>query len=110
MEPIYKGFKDIEELIYNYIKNEASSETNDTLFRSHDHVCWLNPTGTLFSRETRKKCKKFCKTHNVPKESGDPKFYDCDHCPNLITYYKAGSDILFAVGNSWLYKKEGKIE
>ena len=70
----------------------------------------LNPSETLYSRRTRKMCKKFCKKNGVPKNPDYPKEYDCDNCPNMIIRYKYNNDFIAAFGNSYLYKKEGKME
>ena len=50
-------------------------------------------------------CKRFCKKNGIPKEEGWD-HYNCDVCPNLITYYKEGNNFLFALGNAYLYEKE----
>jgi hypothetical protein len=55
-------------------------------------------------------CKRFCKKNGIPKEENWGDHYNCDVCPNLITYYKEGNDFLFALGNAYLYEKEGKME
>lgn len=31
-------------------------------------------------------------------------------CPNLLTYYKEGNNFLFALGNNYLYEKQGLIK
>lgn len=112
MEPLYRGFKHI----FNaYIRMGDADDTlenqeaREALAWNHNHTCWLNPTMSVLSRRTKKMCKRFCKKHGIPKEEGWD-HYDCDRCPNLITYYQAGDDFLFALGNKWLYENEGKIE
>ena len=111
MEPVYRGFK----VIYDtYIKmgnpkdTPENAEAREALAWIHNHTCWLNPTMTVLSRRTKKMCKRFCKKNGIPKEEGWD-HYNCDVCPNLITYYKEGNNFLFALGNAYLYEKEGKI-
>lgn len=123
MEPVYKGLKDLinfytnygysyQLLIHDREANPLDEEgaAREALGIIHNHGCWLNPTGTLMSHRTKRLCKKFCKKHNIPKEPYYKKNYDCDMCPNCITYYKNGDDFLFALGNSYLYEKQGKIK
>ena len=113
MEPIYRGFKIIHD---TYVKMGNPNDTpenaaaREALSWNHNHTCWLNPTMNIFSRRTRKMCKRFCKKNGIPKEENWGDHYNCDVCPNLITYYKEGNDFLFALGNAYLYEKEGKIE
>ena len=113
MEPIYRGFKIIHD---TYVKmgnpddTPENSAAREALSWSHNHTCWLNPTMNIFSRRTRKMCKRFCKKNGIPKEENQGEHYNCDVCPNLITYYKKGNDFLFALGNAYLYEKEGKME
>ena len=113
MEPIYRGFKHIIDTYVKYggptDENKEHQEAREALAWNHEHTCWLNPTMSTYSRRTRKLCKRFCKKNGIPKEEG-LNYYDCDVCPNLITYYKQGNDFLFALGNDYLYKKEGKME
>lgn len=113
MEPIYKGFKDLYDFFTSYGEDASKPDefaAKEALAWSHNHVCWLNPTGNLFSKKTQKMCRKFCKKNKIPKERYYDEYYDCDYCPNLITYYKKDNDILFALGNSYLYQKEGKLD
>lgn len=114
MEPLYKGFQDVINFYINYGYNQNSSEeefaAREALGIVHNHSCWLNPNQSLFSRRTRRLCKKFCKKNNIPKERFYKKDYDCDECPNLLTYYKEGNNFLFALGNNYLYEKQGLIK
>ena len=116
MEPIYKGFQDIVEFYSKYgidshtNPSEEEMKAREALALSHNHGCWLNPCGTLASRRTKRLCKKFCKKNGIPKETYNNKYYDCDMCPNCITYYKDGDNFLFALGNSYLYHKQGLME
>ena len=107
MEPIYRFLKNLDDLIDDWIDDDK--EVDKALLHYHDHVCWLNPTETTMSRRTQKMCKQFCKKNNIPKDPNCPKFYDCDNCPNMIIRYKYKNDFIAAFGNSYLYKKEGKM-
>ena len=108
MEPIYRFLKNLDNLIDDWIDDDE--EVNKALLHYHDHVCWLNPTEATMSRRTQKMCKRFCKKNGVPKNPDYPKEYDCDNCPNMIIRYKYKNDFIAAFGNSYLYKKEGKME
>lgn len=108
MEPLYDMLKSFSDLLDDWAYEDLDMER--ALLHYHDHVCWLNPTETLHSRRTRRMCKKFCRRNGVPKNPDYPKEYDCDNCPNLITRYKYKNDFIAAFGNSYLYKKEGKME
>jgi hypothetical protein len=108
MEPLYTLLKSLDELISDWADEDSAMEK--ALLHYHDHVCWLSPTETLHSPRVRRMCKKFCKRNGVPKNPDYPKEYDCDNCPNLIIRYKYKNDFIAAFGNSYLYKKEGKME
>lgn len=108
MEPIYKVLKNLDDWIKDCIYDDE--EVDKALLHYHDHVCWLNPTETTMARRTQKMCKRFCKRNNIPKDQNYPKFYDCDMCPNMIIRYQYKNDFIFALGNSYLFKKERKIE
>ena len=108
MEPLYKLLKALDDYIDDWVSDDE--EMDKALLHHHDHVCWLNPTETPYSRRTQKMCKKFCKRNGVPKNPDYPKEYDCDNCPNMIIRYKYKNDFIAAFGNSYLYKKEGKME
>lgn len=116
MKPCYRGFQDIMEFYTKYgVDSRIKPSKEEIAARKelgmlHNHTCWLNPIGGFNSKRTKKLCKKFCKKHNIPKEPYYKKNYDCDMCPNCITYYKNGDDFLFALGNSYLYEKQGKIK
>lgn len=114
MEPIYKGFKAVRDFYVHYGYNESKEVDPETypareaLSFSHDHGCWLNPTGSFYSRRTKKLCKKFWKKRVKPELEGFEEL--CDMCPNCITYYKDKDNFLFALGNDYLYGKEGKFK
>lgn len=105
MEPKYRGLAAIEEIDDSF--RLTDKEVADDLFKVHNHTCWLNPTGTFLTRRTKRLCKRFCKKNGIPKDLfGD---YDCDYCPNLITYYRDGNNFLYAIGNTFLYEDQGKM-
>lgn len=108
MKPIYNFLKTLDEFVDDWAYDDPKIEKS--LLHYHDHVCWLNPTETLHSPRTRRMCRKFCKRNGVPKNPDYPKEYDCDNCPNLIIRYQRKNDFIAAFGNSYLYKKEGKME
>lgn len=112
MEPIYKGFQDINNFIENYGNNSNSNleeiAAEDALFHAHNHTCWLNPTGGYYNRRTKHLCKKFWKHKKKPALR---EFEDlCDRCPNCILYYKDNDNFLLALGNSYAYEAQGLME
>ena len=113
MEPVYKGFQDLVDFYANYGYNPITYTPNENmparkaLGWRHNHTCWLNPIDDFSSKRTRRLCKKFWKNYKSPQSET---YMGCDVCPNFITYYKNEDDFLFALGNSFLYKEQGKIK
>lgn len=114
MEPAYKGFRDLIDFYGNYgyhpetYKPNEDNPARNALSCLHNHTCWLNPVGGFNSKRTKKLCKKFWKDRQKIELKGHIGL--CDMCPNCITYYKNEEDFLFALGNSYLYREQGKIE